>query len=306
MEGIKKVPVLFIAFNRPEVAVESFLSIQVYQPKILYFAVDGPRPNNCSDVLLCRRTRDKILALIDWPCTLKTLFRTENVGCGKGVAGAINWMLREEEMGVIIEDDCQVSADFFRFCEVVLPLYKNDERVAQVNGFDLQYSGQSTNSYFFTSYPSCWGWATWRRAWKNIDLQMSEWKSLRRKVFKRFSFPEACIHYILWERLYRSIQRNKKLNIWDFQWSIYVFMQQKLCVNPFANLVINTGFGENSTNCNDLNSSLSKADTGGLRFPIEHPAVIELEQSEDKKKSREYLNRYREILFSKFRRMVKL
>lgn len=301
MKEIAKVPVLFIAFNRPDTAVKSFSAIRAYQPHILYIAIDGPRTDHPDDRILCQQTQTKIMNLIDWECKVKTLFREINAGCGRGVSEAVSWMFQSEEMGVIIEDDCQASVDFFKFCEEILPRYRQDERIAQVNGFDLSYSSATTNTYFFTSYPSCWGWATWKRAWENLNFTMQNWKSDRKKIFKRFPFAEACIHYLLWSRLYRNIQKQKKLNIWDFQWSIYVFLQNKLCINPFANLVVNTGFGINSTNCSDPHSPLSQAAWGKLDFPLQHPAEVALHTQEEQKKSQEYVKHYCGLLISKFK-----
>ena len=296
----QKVPVLFIIFNRPKLALQSFRTIKTYHPERIYIAADGPREGVKNDQKKCEETRELILEQIDWPCRVEKLFREENIGCGRGVSEAISWMFTQEEYGIIIEDDCNVSLDFFSMCEVLLPKYKQDERIAQINGFDLKKSSCSSDSYSFLSYPECWGWATWKRAWQNFDIEMKNWKSLRRKVFKRFSFQEACIHYFLWNRLYNTIiSKKQKQNIWDFQWSIHIFLENRLCISPLANLVINTGFGKNSTNCGDIHSPLATAAWGHLKFPIQHPEKVEADAWREKEKSREYIKQYRGIFFRK-------
>ena len=44
MQSKDKIPVLFVLFNRPELARESMATIRRYRPSRLYLAADGPRP----------------------------------------------------------------------------------------------------------------------------------------------------------------------------------------------------------------------------------------------------------------------
>lgn len=300
----RKVPVLFIIFNRKDRALESFQSIKRYRPTHLYIAADGPRTDKPGEKALCETTREAILNQIDWDCELFTLFREENVGCGRGVSEAISWMFETEEYGVINEDDCMASDDFFHFCEILLPLYKDNPDIAQINGFDLKYSSKQSNTYYFTSYPEIWGWATWKRAWINIDFQMKSFPDMRSRVFTRFSLMEALIHYFFWNRLYKHIERGEKIYAWGFQWSIYVFMNRKLCINPLANLIINTGCGE-GTNCNDPNTPLASAKYGKIQFPLLHPAIVAVDMAREGKRSREYVALYRNVFYSKVKRTLK-
>lgn len=303
-EVYNKVPVLFIIFNRKDRALESFQPIKRYQPSTLYIAADGPRDEKVGEKRLCSETRDAILSEIDWKCDVHTLFREHNVGCGRGVSEAITWMFETEEDGIIIEDDCLVCDDFFLFCEELLPRYKDNEHIAQINGFDLKYSGKTCDSYFFTSYPEIWGWATWKRAWNNIDFRMNDFPKVKKTLWKRFPFTEALIHYLLWNRLYRNIKKGQKIYAWGYQWSIYVFMQHKLCINPFANLVINTGFGT-GTNCNNADTPLALAKYGKLEFPLSHPSRIETNFYQERLRSKEYVSVYRTAAISKIKRFIK-
>ncbi len=301
----KKIPVIFIIFNRPEQALESFQAIKRYKPERLYIAADGPRTHKQGENEKCNKTRHLILNEIDWECDVRKLFRTENVGCGRGVSEGISWMFETEEYGAIIEDDCIVSDDFFPFCEEMLYRYKDEDTVAMVNCFAPNYSNNTSNEYYFTGYPSICAWATWRRAWKNIDFEMKSWPKQRMQVFKRFTPIEACIHYLLWDKLYRKFKNRKKSNAWDFQWSIYIFMNNKLCVELKANLVKNIGFGEDSTNCSDSNSPLADASFGKLLLPLKHPQTISWDEKHEKQRSKEYTKYYTQLLFNKIKKIFK-
>ncbi|MDR1416827.1 MAG: hypothetical protein LBJ57_05365 [Prevotellaceae bacterium] len=300
IEQPEKIPVLFVLFNRPELVQESIQPIARYRPRHLYLAADGPRPDRQGEAELCHRARAAALEAIDWECEVRTLFRDQNVGCGRGVSEAISWMLESEEYGAIVEDDCIVSCDFFRLCEEVLPLYCDDERVAQVSAFDPYSTGKVQESYFFASYPTCWGWATWRRAWRHIDFEMKTWPALRLRIFRRINLPEALI--CLWEgqKLYRSFRSGKPYT-WDFQWGMCVMMERRLCLMPRANLARNVGMGiKNATNTHGIVTSWSEVNVGVLQFPLQHPARVTLDHREERhRKYRQWLYRYAELLVKK-------
>ncbi|MBV5343931.1 nucleotide-diphospho-sugar transferase, partial [bacterium] len=114
-----KVPVLLVIFNRPDTTLKVMEAIRKYQPKMLYVASDGARAEKHGEKEIVQNTRDLVLQNVDWPCEVKTVFREENIGCGYGVSSAITWFLEHEEMGIILEDDCQASLLLRRFTEKV-------------------------------------------------------------------------------------------------------------------------------------------------------------------------------------------
>ena len=118
----------------------------------------------------------KITNCVDWNCQVKTLFRENNLGCKLAVEQAITWFFEHEENGIILEDDCLPNIDFFLFCEELLQKYQDDDRVFAITGDNFQKGRQYGNaSYYFSKYVHVWGWATWRRAWKYYDNDLSFW-----------------------------------------------------------------------------------------------------------------------------------
>ena len=123
--------VLFLIFNRPAETRIVLEQLRQQQVRNLYVAADGPRANNESDVKHCAECRELINS-IDWECNVVTLFRNENLGCGRAVSDAITWFFSHEEMGIILEDDCLPSDSFFRFCSNLLQYYKNEPSVMHI------------------------------------------------------------------------------------------------------------------------------------------------------------------------------
>ena len=105
METNYNIPILFVIFKRPDVTKVSFEQIKAVKPRKLYVVSDGPRSTVKDELQLVEQTRRIVMDAIDWECELHTDFRTENVGCGKGMYEAISWFFKNEEMGIIIEDD---------------------------------------------------------------------------------------------------------------------------------------------------------------------------------------------------------
>jgi hypothetical protein len=112
--GNYHIPILFLIFNRPECTKDTFAAISKTKPQKLYIAADGPRLDRSGEEDLCEKTRE-IVKKIDWDCEVKTLFRESNLGCKDAVSSAITWFFENEEMGVILEDDCLPHESFFAF-----------------------------------------------------------------------------------------------------------------------------------------------------------------------------------------------
>jgi hypothetical protein len=49
-----------------------------------------------------------------------------------------------------------------------------------ISGNNFQFGRKRTAySYYFSRYPHIWGWASWRRAWDNYDVDMKMWPEIR-------------------------------------------------------------------------------------------------------------------------------
>jgi hypothetical protein len=262
-----KFPILFLIFNRPDETKRVFSEIAKVQPKKLYIAADGPRFNK-NEEDLCVMTK-KIFDQIDWECEIKTLYRTENLGCKMAVHGAITWFFNNEECGIILEDDCLPSIDFFRFCDDLLIKYKDDFRIGHIAGSNLQNGiKRNENDYYFSKLTHVWGWASWRRVWENYDLEM---KSLDHAISN--DFLNVLTNKWIYKKVYYNIlyktQKNK-IDTWDYQYFYSNIINSYLSIIPNYNLISNIGYGEGATHTTKKNSF---SDLNIDKFPtdINHP-----------------------------------
>lgn len=275
-------PILFLIFNRPHLTEQVFSAIREARPSRLYIAADGPRKNKPGELENCLAARS-IAMNVDWECEVNTLFRDGNLGCGKGVSTAISWFFEHEEAGIILEDDCLPSPDFFPFCTQLLEHYRNDNRVMAIGGCNLVPESQrkSEYSYCFSNHNNIWGWATWRRAWDLYDYEMSDYQKVKRKRYlKKESFSSDYeFDYFQWvfERtfLFPAIT-------WDYQWEFVRRINSGLTIFPSKNLITNLGFGEDATHTTNPQDKSSNLKREQLSFPLQHPAFVLPDREADK------------------------
>jgi hypothetical protein len=245
-------PILLIGFNRPDTLIEVFNHVKCVNPLKLYIAIDGPRfakgKQEKELVTQCR----SIINQIDWQCELHTLFREQNKGCGYGPSEAISWAFENEDRLIVLEDDCVPSQSFFQFCDEMLECYKDDKRVNIISGRSHHQGSKffDNQDYIFTHYAHTWGWATWKRAWEQFDMKMTdfpEFKKIGGASNVLFSKEESA-HFNKWfESIYDNIEQ-ECTHSWDAQWVYARLKSGALGIVPAKNLIQNIGeFGTHSS-----------------------------------------------------------
>jgi hypothetical protein len=265
-------PILFLIFNRLDTTKQVFSKIRQMQPLRLYIAADGYRPECPGEAEKIQEIRDYVIDQIDWDCEVKTLFREHNLGCRISVSTAIDWFFENEMEGIILEDDCLPSRSFFYFCQELLSYYREDARILTISGNNFLFGRKRvSNSYYFSRYNHCWGWATWKRAWKHYDVDLKLWPEIRDSGWlKDILLDRAAV--IDWTNRFDAVYTNK-LNTWDYQWTFSCWLQSSLSILPTINLVSNIGFFNAATHQNNQ-ENLANIPFIEMQFPLKHPDYI--------------------------------
>lgn len=270
--------VLFIVFSRPETTRRVFESIRRARPARLYVAADGARADRPGEAERCALVR-KIATEVDWDCEVRTLFQDRNLGCGLGPMTAISWFFEHETEGIIVEDDCLPSQSFFPFCSEILERYRDDTRVMSVAGNNLEAPAdrEEDYSYTFSSITYCWGWATWRRAWKLQDFEMTKYTEIDQKDYLTYRYDshyERDYFQYAFSKMHTGDESLSRKTIWDYQWQFSCMVNSGLIVVPNRNLVTNLGFGEGATNTVNPTASGHDLPLEDIEFPLRHPEFV--------------------------------
>jgi hypothetical protein len=171
-----------------------------------------------------------------------------------------------------LEDDCVPHPSFFRFCDELLEKYGDDERIMVVSGNNFQCGRRRTkDSYYFSLYPHCWGWATWRRAWQHYDHEMKLWPIIRDTYWlKDILREDHAVKY--WTNNFEAVYE-ERINSWASRWVLSCWLQNGLTILPNINLVSNIGFGPNATHTTETNWQ-ANLPVEAMDFPQSHPAFV--------------------------------
>ena len=192
-----KTPVVFMVFNRPEKTQIVFNEIRQVRPEKFFIVADGPR--NKSDKPKCQAVRDIINTGIDWPCQVFRKYSDTNLGCKINIASGIDWVFKNVEEAIFIEDDCVPDQSFFPFCAELLEKYRHQEKIMQICGYNmaaLDKKFQCQDSYYFSNIGIMLGWASWRRAWKYYDVNVSRWPEVKKMgLLKNILKDDAIVNH---------------------------------------------------------------------------------------------------------------
>lgn len=263
-----KTPILLITYKRPDTTQIVFDRIRAIKPQKLYVARNSPK--DADDTMFCENVK-KIVSTVDWECDFRLNLYDKHYPVGESICKAIDWFFDNEEYGIIVEDDCVLSLSFFKFCEDLLELYKNDNRIATICAPSMPYNNRNLQySYSFSKYGHTWGWGTWKRVWQNYDYKMKLWPKFLNEGWMKMLYPDP------WQRKHLENIYTKHFNkqsTWDYQFAFYSQSNGYLHIIPKVNLVSNIGFGDSSAH-NKSKSTFHNRETDELTFPLIHPPFI--------------------------------
>lgn len=286
------VPVVLFFFKRVEKTLLIVERIAQVRPKKLFLISDGPRNEvEQADVEECRR---RVEARIDWPCEVVKNYAEVNQGVYDRIGLAAQWVLRQEESAIFLEDDNLPELTFFPFCEEMLERYRDDLRVLWVCGTNYleQYEPPGQWSYVFTKHMMPCGWASWGHKFERFydgDLLLLEDPHVRERISCE-SVNKALLKQDMecWNRERRRILGGGRPNSWDYQMSFTLRAHGLLGIAPKYNQIKNIGVDEHSVHggtsyANVMTRRFCGLATKPLAFPLRHPVVVMSDSGFEKK-----------------------
>lgn len=264
-------PVLILGFNRADKLLRVIDVLRQVRPKKIYAGMDGPRHEK--DQIRCAEARSALLAAIDWECEVHVLAREKNLGCRKAVSHAVSWFFSHEEEGIIVEDDVVPDVTFFHYAAELLERYRGHPQVGIISGDNFGGFPPEGDSYYFSRYFHCWGWATWRDKWAVYDDNVEQDDD----YFSSQTFMAHMQLNPLYARQWLSVRQSLLQNAvdsWALRMNFSLLRAGMLCVTPAKNLCVNIGFGEDSTHCVNKPHWFDQHVLMSLPLPLVHPEEV--------------------------------
>ena len=246
-----KSPIIFFAFNRPEHTLRSLKALQanpLADRSLLYIYCDGPRPGETTEGVERIEQVRRIAASDQWCGEVVLEFRETNFGLGKGLPAGISEVLESQDRIIVVEDDVVVSPGFLEYMNAALDLYADDERVMHVSAFTsrVEMPADHSETTYFYNHTTCWGWGTWRRAWRHFTQDgarlMREIDASGRRGYINLDNG----HEYYWALKYLDEGRSQD---WNCYWHVVVSLRGGHCLHPVKSLTDNIGFDGSGAQC---------------------------------------------------------
>lgn len=265
-------PVSVFFYRRPDHLRKVMAKVREARPAVLFGVSDGPKPRNEEIQKGVEESRKIFREMIDWPCRWELLERETNLGSYISVSRGLDWVFERAAETIVLEDDTVPDLSFFWFTADLLAKYRDNERIGAVcgNNYDDSKDWTSDASYRFTRYHHSWGWGTWKRAWKCFDREeklLSEIPKIKKENWMKLSPKE----WAYWERCFQGTYA-RKLDAWDYRWTLSLWNHHMVCIIPRVNLVRNIGFDQHATHTVEANfATLKMHAVSSLLFPLISP-----------------------------------
>jgi hypothetical protein len=235
--------VLILAYQRTSSLIEILQKCKENGFTRIYVSVDVPRSQ---DITTLSKT-DAIMKILknfeaSYPGNISYKIAAHNLGCGVSVLSGCDWLYSQEEFGIIIEDDCIPSNDFFKFILDNLAFIDISTEYAVLGGTQFFRQETSESVLYKVKYPIFWGWATTRKQWESSRTQLNSLLNGSSLAFKGYSFPER----VYWRAGCRRVLEGY-VDTWDTLLTSIFINENRSALVPSQSLIQNVGNDEVAT-----------------------------------------------------------
>ncbi|MCK6425907.1 MAG: glycosyltransferase family 2 protein [Burkholderiaceae bacterium] len=245
MPGPQTAPIALFVFDRPEHTrrcLDALARNPEFSDSPLFVFSDGSRQRSDLDRV------EAVRRLVhQWPHPAKTIHEAPaNRGLAASVIAGVTQLCHRMGRAIVVEDDLVTAPTFLAYMNHALDHYRDDAQVMQISGHMYPVEPAGTHDAVFLPLATSWGWATWERAWRHFDPDMTQYEALRRdpQLRRRFDADGAMPYFTYLER-----QRKGQADSWFIRWYLSLFHRRGLVLYPRRSLVRNLGFDGSGVHC---------------------------------------------------------
>ena len=242
----KTAPIVLFVYNRPmhvQQTVEALKQNRLSEQSELFIFSDAPGAEAQDEKV--KEVRRYIRQITGFK-SVKIVERKTNFGLARSVIEGVSKVIQEYGRVIVLEDDLQVSPYFLDFMNSALDTYESEDKVMHISGYMFPIDDLDLPETFFLRGASCWGWATWARAWKMFE---SDSKNLLDAIrAKKLEYEFDMQGTVGYTKMLEN-QLNGDVDSWAVRWYASVFLNAGNCLHPARSLVNNIGHDGTGVHC---------------------------------------------------------
>lgn len=242
-----RAPVALFAYRRPEHLFRAAASLaanaEAAGTDVVVFCDGAKGRRDAAEVAEVRRVARSLSGFR----SVSVVERSRNLGLAGSLIAGVTELVEAQGRAIVVEDDLVLSPHFLAFMNAALERYEPDERVASVHGYVFPVR-RALPENFFLRGADCWGWATWRRAWRRFDPDAA---ALLREVRRQGLPYEFDLDGAYPYTAQLEAQARGKLDSWAIRWRASCYLAGLLTLYPGRALVRNAGFDMSGVHCDD-------------------------------------------------------
>lgn len=244
---MKLAPIVLFVYNRLRHAQETLEALEkneLADQSILYIYADGIKDSVNDE----QKTKvDEVRRFIrskTWCKETHIIERERNLGLADNIVDGVTTIVNKYGRVIVLEDDIITSPYFLTYMNEALELYAEEEKVMHVSGYMFPIKIKLPPTFFYNT-ASCWGWATWDRAWEYYrnDAGNMCMEILNKGLLNKFNVDGA---YDFYKQLKANADRT--LKTWAVRWYASFFLKNGFALHPFPSLTQNIGHDGSGTN----------------------------------------------------------
>lgn len=238
-------PIVLFVYNRPSHTRQTVVALQRNElADLSHLIIYSDAPKSEEATASVEQVR-KFIRNITGFKQLTVVEREKNWGLADSIIDGVTSTVNQYEKVIVLEDDIVTSPYFLKYMNDALCYYNKQDKVMHISGWNYPINTTDLNETFFLRGASCWGWATWKRAWqffeKNPQKIVESFTKLDRY---KFDYDNSID---MWSQVTDNLTGRK--STWAIFWYASVFKKGGLCLHPSTSLVENVGNDGSGENC---------------------------------------------------------
>ncbi len=244
-------PIALFTYSRPlytSKVLDHLAANPEAKDSVLYVFCDGAKENSSNETITLIKANREIVRKESRFKEVIVIEEKRNKGLSASIIDGVTSLCKTHWSVIILEDDILTSPFFLRYMNEALFVYKDEESASSISGYWYPIKNKFPETFFLQD-ASCWGWATWARAWKNFEADGAKLYAeiMEKKLSKGFDIYGTRYTLML------KYQIEGVNDSWAIRWDAGNFLSNRMSLYPGKSLVQNIGFDGSGVHCPDIN-----------------------------------------------------